>query len=457
MRSARPPWTRRRAAVLVLLAGLVGPLAVGGCADLPPKPGPGPGEGGGTGGAATAIDASGDGDGPVTVAGLSDDGDVAGYRVEGGRGFLFADGTVHELPPVAGSPSGTPVMVAAVNAGGQVAGAVPAEQGRYQPVVWPGPGAPAIPVGPTASGTSKDLNDRGDVLIDDGTTVVVATAAAGPVTAASGIVVRVPALPGATKQYGQAINNEGLVIGWAEYGGAGRPSAARSYLWDGARLTDLGSLDPRPDTAAFVRPAALNERGQVVGSSLTPSGDTHAFLWEDGRMTDLGTLGGRSSFATDVNEHGQVVGYSATATEEVHAFFWDQGTMIDLGVLAGDHSEAGAINDAGQIAGFSTAATSPTTTIGATNPTGGEPSPPGTPAATTTHAVVWKATRALTSPVPGGGDPPPAWGVELTDLGVPPGFDASAASALNSRGDVAGTATAGDRDAHAFVWAVGRR
>jgi len=47
-------------------------------------------------------------------------------------------------------------------------------------------------------------------------------------------------------------------------------------------------------------------------------------------MTDLGTLGGGNSFARDVNSFGQVVGSSQTIGGESHATIWNGGTPIDL-------------------------------------------------------------------------------------------------------------------------------
>src|ERR1700744_3515754 len=49
-------------------------------------------------------------------------------------------------------------------------------------------------------------------------------------------------------------------------------------------------------------------------------------------VTDLGTLGGAKSCAYAVNNVGQVVGESDTPTRATHAFQWQNGKMNDLGV-----------------------------------------------------------------------------------------------------------------------------
>ena len=124
----------------------------------------------------------------------------------------------------------------------------------------------------------------------------------------------------------------------------------------GIPVTDLGTLG-----GTFSQASGINELGQVVGTSTTDTEPdalvrARAFLWtEQGGMIDLGTLGGVSEGGA-INNRGQVVGSSLNASDTRHAFFWDRATgMIDLGSLAGPLgiSRATAINEHGQVVGES--------------------------------------------------------------------------------------------------------
>ena len=117
--------------------------------------------------------------------------------------------------------------------------------------------------------------------------------------------------------------------------GAAEPDTPR------CSVLDLGTLGG-PYSGAI----AVNERGEVAGSSDTEDGSTHAFLWtvQDG-MFSLGTLGGRHSSPAALNERGEVAGSSETEDGDTHAFLWrPQGGMIDLGTLGGRHSSAAAMS-----------------------------------------------------------------------------------------------------------------
>ena len=144
------------------------------------------------------------------------------------------------------------------------------------------------------------------------------------------------------------LNDVGQVVG----GSVTLTGQSHAFLWtqqDG--MIDLGTLGGN-----FSRGRSINNRGHVVGQARTTSGERHAFLWtqQDG-MIDLGTLGGTFSAATAINGLGQVVGSSSIAGDLVeHAFLWQHGTMTDLGTAVGFvHSDANGINDLGQVVGTS--------------------------------------------------------------------------------------------------------
>ena len=123
-----------------------------------------------------------------------------------------------------------------------------------------------------------------------------------------------------------------------------------------AAITDLGTLGGA-STVAY----AVNNLGQVVGSSGTAEGVHHAFLWQAGRMTDLGA---NTRSAYGVNDAGEVVGASESggfryANGQI-AILPERAIAINnLGDTVGDSFEAvgaqaSAINDAGQVAGWAT-------------------------------------------------------------------------------------------------------
>lgn len=76
-------------------------------------------------------------------------------------------------------------------------------------------------------------------------------------------------------------------------------------------MHDLGTLLGRDATGL-----GINNCGQVVGWSDSPTSTAHAILWENGVVTDLNDiLGGYASFALGINNRGVIVGQVGTLTE----------------------------------------------------------------------------------------------------------------------------------------------
>jgi probable HAF family extracellular repeat protein len=61
-------------------------------------------------------------------------------------------------------------------------------------------------------------------------------------------------------------------------------------------------------------PSAVNNNGDVTGSSFTAAGDTDAFLWiaKTGVIQDLGRVGGTTSGGLSINDLDEIAGYSTT-------------------------------------------------------------------------------------------------------------------------------------------------
>ena len=96
-------------------------------------------------------------------------------------------------------------------------------------------------------------------------------------------------------------------------------------------MRDLGTLGG-PQTDAY----GINDRAQVVGSSDTKSGESHAFLWEKGSMHDLGSPASGLCTAMRINNKGTAVGIwspKGTASEGSRALVWIDRKMYDLNDL----------------------------------------------------------------------------------------------------------------------------
>jgi probable HAF family extracellular repeat protein len=144
----------------------------------------------------------------------------------------------------------------------------------------------------------------------------------------------------------------------------------QAVVWEpNGDIRELPPLTSKGDTVAFAM--GNNDQGQAVGSSGTCStqglppfnvNGLHAVVWDrHGSPTYLGTLGDAThtmtNVATAVNNRGQVVGTSGFTDGTVHSFVWTRATgMQELEAFPGAFATiAGCcrtINDHGVIAGF---------------------------------------------------------------------------------------------------------
>jgi probable HAF family extracellular repeat protein len=139
---------------------------------------------------------------------------------------------------------------------------------------------------------------------------------------------------------------------------AGAQMLIRQY-----NVTDLGVLPGKK--ARVSTPAAINDQGQVTGTSGAISLDESAFLYSKGALEDLGINYGGISHGFAINGVADVVGDSTFGTSEAisHAALFRYGKIVDLGTLKGGvYSRATGINASEQVVGFSGAKLDDTST-----------------------------------------------------------------------------------------------
>jgi probable HAF family extracellular repeat protein len=274
------------------------------------------------------------------LGGINSSGQVVGYARSGPviHAFLYSysTGVKTDLGTLAGNFS----FATAVNDAGQVVGYSTATPSMdYHAFLYSG--GKMTDLGTLGGGRSEALgiSPTGQVVgwgdLPTGVVTHAFLSSGGKMQDLSGHAV--PVLSNAT-----GINASGQIVG-----ALGSPGTS-GYLLSGGGVTSL------PFAAA-----GINAAGQVVGTSYGYAGfPRHAFLYSPaGGVQDLGSLAGGTgvSYGVALNDKGQVVGSSTTATGAYHAFLYQGGTMTDLNSLLPAGSKislywATGINDRGQIA-----------------------------------------------------------------------------------------------------------
>lgn len=148
-----------------------------------------------------------------------------------------------------------------------------------------------------------DINDRGQMV-----GFISGEAGGRTVLWDHGRVVDLPFWP-------RAMNNHGWIVGTGTVDGDEREHA---LLWRSGVVTDLGMLDPDfPD--GYATPVDINDRGEVLGVSNVSKRD-HVFLWRRGAMIDLASYGIPIDIAVSaLNDRGDIVGTSQPAAGVLRA------------------------------------------------------------------------------------------------------------------------------------------
>lgn len=170
-----------------------------------------------------------------------------------------------------------------------------------------------------------------------------------------------PLIQGDTSGAATAINNTGQVVGISGIcdQAVGRHTAKHAVLWDNGSVTDIGNIGAE----LWITPMSINQHGDIVGFGATQSDDLNgdflrAFIWtrKDGIKRIDPLPGHVYSQANAINERGQVVGSSCTVDGDCQGFFWQNGVIKNLNDLIapgfnGVIINAQDINDQGEITG----------------------------------------------------------------------------------------------------------
>jgi len=266
----------------------------------------------------------------VTESGLV----VGVTRLDGeSRAFRWRDGRTEVLPTL-----GLGVDVVDVNRRGQVLGNANGSDGPHV-VLWEPDGTLVDLTGPPWSPNSAT---RAVGLADDGLVVGMLDEPGGyhPVAWRDGVTI--PLVPdrglGDATAWGgvAAVNARGEVVGTETF----PDGTVRGFVWRDGATTYL----PAPEGGTF-HPTTIDDAGRVYGTVRTRVGGDRPVVWEAGTTRSVPRL-----IIADVNRHGVAVGWRGELEERRGARVDPRGTLTELRGLGG-RSRAQAVNDLGLVVG----------------------------------------------------------------------------------------------------------
>lgn len=146
-----------------------------------------------------------------------------------------------------------------------------------------------------------------------------------------------------------AVNNNGQVVGTSHFPkgdiSSPFPDLARAFVYSaGVRTEFAGDNSVAND---------INSSGQIVGHYTPPEFEYAqiAYVYDSGSIMSLGTLGGPWSIATAISDNGHVVGRSDANATSGHPFLHVDGLLADLGTFGGYGAAANDVSSSGQVVG----------------------------------------------------------------------------------------------------------
>ena len=134
--------------------------------------------------------------------------------------------------------------------------------------------------------------------------------------------------------YADDINNHGLIVG-VHY--ARQPAPRRAVTWMSGVMRELPDLGGTVGDYGVVSEAlAVNSSGLIVGDAEPRNGrGSHGVYWRNGVIHDVGNLGGvaEGTIANAVNDSGEIVGTSDDTGNHLGAFVYRNGAMSELRYL----------------------------------------------------------------------------------------------------------------------------
>jgi len=239
------------------------------------------------------------------------------------KGFRWANGAMTALAPF---PGGFNSYATAVNDRGEIVGW--AENGvrdptcntalqtlQFRAVIWEPDGTmkELPPLAGDSTSAATAINELGQVVGISGACgiAVGGVSAAHSVLWQNGVPMNIGDLGGHTWNTPTAINNQGTVVGFSLPAGQDGTRNFEAFLW-----TQAGGIQRLGKLPGDIRAEALgvNQKNQVVGLSRGGPFVFRAFIWQNGVMTDLNTMTTPGSqfllFANDINDRGEITGES---------------------------------------------------------------------------------------------------------------------------------------------------